>query len=179
MLFDLALIEEPLVVVRVQTKRELMGCYSSIVGHFIIALLLCPFPQVIYPGGFWLSSYKNFPIPLIILAVCESFFDNHMWNHKSLAHFASGCLLSCSTSQKVHVSSKCFQKGAPVCLSVSESLGRLLKESLFCGNLPSWYKKCLFILFSFKVGKTDHSLSNCPVLLTVLLFPVNRRYYCQ
>lgn len=57
-ILDLVVIEEP-IVVRGQTEEELMHSYSCIVGHFIIALLLCLLPQVIYPGGFSLSPYKN------------------------------------------------------------------------------------------------------------------------
>lgn len=120
-ILDLALIEEPLVV---RTERELMHCYFYIAGHFIIALCLCLFRQVIYPGGFSLSPCKNFPIPLIILAVCESFLIimYEIINHQhilpqdvcSAVQHLRNCALNLSASRKIFLS---------VCLSQSLLVG--------------------------------------------------------
>lgn len=167
-ILDLVVIEE--LVVRGQTEKGLMHSCSCIVGHFIIALLLSLSSSNV---SWWLLTFsiQELSYPLDNSWCLWIFFDNHVWNHKSSAHFASRCLLSSSTSYKLHAKSKRFQKD--VCLSQSLLVG------LFCGNLHSWYKKCVFLLYSFKLGETDHSLSTALFPFTVLLFPVNHRYFCQ
>lgn len=71
----LVVIEEP-IIVRGQTEEGLMQSYSCIFGHFIIDLPLYLLPQVIYPGGFSLSPYKNYPLDN---SWCLGiFFDNHV-----------------------------------------------------------------------------------------------------